>query len=119
MHKKTVRPLRVVDCHRTFRRKRGVCQFIIETIITRQHILINGICHLHIIERLAITDDTVIEQTVAYQFLSLIGQYRTVQQFGLFGHCVIKSPFRIDMIIITDDIGRSENNCDFAFRIIP
>ena len=52
MHKKTVRPLRVVDCHSTFRRKRGVCQFIIETIITRQHILINGICHLHIIDRL-------------------------------------------------------------------
>ena len=117
MHKEAV-TLWIVNSNGTFGGKSRIGQFIIETIIARQHIFIDGICHSYIIERFTISHFPVIKQAVTNQLLSVIRQNRTIQQFCLFTQCIIKASFWIDMIIITHNIRRTENGSNLREGII-
>ena len=60
MHKKTV-TLRIVNGHGTLGSKSRVGQFVIETVIARQHVLVDRICHFHIVECFTISGQPVIK----------------------------------------------------------
>ena len=117
MHEKAV-ALRIVDGNGTPGGNGITRQFVVEAIITGKHILVYRIIHLHVIKGFAIPQLTVVEQAVTHQFLTFVGQNRTVQQFRLLGNGVIYPAFRIDMIFVADNIGRSQNRSDFRFRTV-
>ena len=55
---------------------------------------------------------------VAGQLLALIGQHRTVQQFGLFAGCVVESTLGIDMVLFAHNVRRTEDGCNLCLRTV-
>ena len=91
---------------------------IMLAVIISANIKIVPQAHSYIIERFTVSHFPVIEQTVTNQLLSLIRQDRTVQQFSLFAECIIEASLRIDVIIVTHDIRRTENGSNLGKGII-
>ena len=95
MHEKAV-ALRIIDGNGTPGGNGITRQFVVEAIITGKHILVYRIIHLHVIKGFAIPQLTVVEQAVTHQFLTFVGQNRTVQQFRLLGNGVISKRLELE-----------------------
>ena len=110
--------LREINRHSLIRSKCITLQLIIMAIITRQHVLANGIHKLHIVISLPYSFVSVVEQAIASQVLSSISQHRTVQQLRLSLLRIVIAQFGIDMIFLTINIRRTNNIGNLSSRII-
>ena len=112
MHKQTVNG----NC--TLSGKCTSRDLIVETIVTREHIPVNGIIHLHIVKCFTISQNTIIENTVTRQFLAFVGQHGTIQQFSLLCSGIINTSFGIDVVLITHNIRRTQNRSNLRIGAI-
>ena len=71
-------PLGVVGKHGLISHKSIFCRVIVIAVISRQHVLIDGIGIFNVIKGFAIHLFTVIEQAIAYHNLTLVRNDRSV-----------------------------------------
>ena len=104
VHKQTV-ALRIVDSYGTFGGNGASGQFVVETVVASQHVPVDRIIHLYIVKSLTVSQDAVVEKAVTGQFLAVVGQYGTVEQFCLLSSRIVHATFGINMILITHNVG--------------
>ena len=104
VHEQTV-ALRIVYSYGTLGGYGASGQFVVEAVVACQHVPVDRIIHLHIVKSLAVSQYAVVEKAVAGQFLAVVGQHGTVEQFRLLSSGVVLATFGIDMVLVAHNIG--------------